>query len=80
LWSQVPIPHKRREIETNVRQGKKPNKVPLKQTNVNGYCRVFLKVTLSLGLLSPPIPSLSEVSKVRKFYIKLGYAMLKLSI
>jgi hypothetical protein len=34
--------------------------------------RVFLKLimffTLSLGLFSPPIPSLSEVRKVRKFY------------
>ncbi len=34
--------------------------------------RVFLKVTpvftLSLGLLSPPIPYLSEVRKVREFY------------
>jgi hypothetical protein len=33
---------------------------------------VFLKLTplftLSLGLLSPPVPSFSEVRKVRKFY------------
>jgi hypothetical protein len=31
------------------------------------HVRVFLKVTLSLGLLLHPIPSLSEVRKVKKF-------------
>jgi hypothetical protein len=40
--------------------------------------RVFLKVILSLGLFSPPIPSLTEVSKVRKFIISSGYEMLKI--
>jgi hypothetical protein len=32
------------------------------------FHRVFLEVTLSLGLLSPPVPSLSEVLKARKFH------------
>jgi hypothetical protein len=35
----------------------------------NSNIRVFLKVTLSSsGLLSPRVPSLSEVHKVMKFY------------
>jgi hypothetical protein len=46
--------------------------------------RVFLKshpvFTLSLGLFSPPIPSLSQVHKVRKFLLNLGMKCWKLSI
>jgi hypothetical protein len=35
----------------------------------NSSTRVFLKLTLSSGLLSPRVPlSLSEVHKVMKFY------------
>ncbi len=30
--------------------------------------RVIHKVTLSLGMLSPPIPTFSDIRKVRKFY------------
>jgi hypothetical protein len=41
--------------------------------------RVICKVTLSLGLLLPPIPSFSGIRKVRKF-IKSQDEILKLSI
>jgi hypothetical protein len=41
--------------------------------------RVIREVTLSLGLLSPPIPSFSCIRKVRKF-IKSQDEILKLSI
>jgi hypothetical protein len=41
--------------------------------------RVIHKVTLSLGLLSPPIPSISGIRKVNSF-IKSQNEMLKLSI
>jgi hypothetical protein len=40
---------------------------PADDIQIISYVRVFLKVTLSLGLLLPPIPSLSEVQKVKKF-------------
>jgi hypothetical protein len=38
--------------------------------SVNFKCdnRVICKVTLSLGLLSPPIPSFTGIRKVRKIY------------
>jgi hypothetical protein len=32
----------------------------------NKHIRVIYKVTLSLGLLSPPIPSFSGIHKIRK--------------
>jgi hypothetical protein len=40
---------------------------PADDIQIISHVRVFLKVTLSLGLLLPPIPSLSEVQKVKKF-------------
>jgi hypothetical protein len=36
------------------------------------YITVICKVTLSLSLLSPPIPSFSGIRKVRKFYLNLS--------
>jgi hypothetical protein len=46
------------------------------------HIRVFLRVnpvfTLSLGLFSPPIPSLNEVCKSKEVFIKSGYEMLKI--
>jgi hypothetical protein len=43
------------------------------------HIRVICKVTLSLGLLSSPIPSFSRIHKIRKF-IKSQYEMLKLVV
>jgi hypothetical protein len=36
--------------------------------------------TLSLGMFSPTIPSVSGIRKVRKFFLKSQYEMLKLRI
>ncbi len=44
------------------------------------HTRVIHKVTLSLGLLSLPIPSFSGICKITKIFIKSLYEMLKLSI
>ncbi len=41
---------------------------PLIAWFTDNFHRVFLQITLSLGLLSPPVPSFSEVLKVRNFY------------
>jgi len=45
---------------------------PVKNQNV-GDNGLMCKVTLSLGLLSPPIPSFSGIRKVRKFLLNLRY-------
>jgi hypothetical protein len=42
------------------------------------YGRDIHKVTLSLGLLSPPNPSFSGIRKVMKLYETSQYEMLKL--
>jgi hypothetical protein len=45
---------------------------PADDIQIISHVKVFLKVAVSLGLLVPPIPSSSEVRKVKKFLLNLG--------